>query len=209
MIFGNTGDVYRICARLVTISFLIVCQQAQAGNQQEIALADSVRVALAHAIADGRPPKPEIEDVSERARYLRWLDEMSQRLQKKISDPQMRQEFLESVWYEATRAGLDPAMVLGLIQVESAFRKYAMSIVGARGYMQVMPFWTRVIGDSDHSKLFQMQANLRYGCAILRMYIDMEKGNLYLALGRYNGSRGRPDYPNAVLAAWNRWKLQG
>jgi soluble lytic murein transglycosylase-like protein len=84
-----------------------------------------------------------------------------------------------------------------------------MSIVGARGYMQVMPFWTRVIGDSDHSKLFQMQANLRYGCAILRMYIDMEKGNLYLALGRYNGSRGRPDYPNAVLAAWNRWKLQG
>jgi len=198
-----------MCSRLLLGVFLSVCLPVQAGNQQEIALADSVRGALARTIADGRPPKPQIEDASERTRYQHWLGEMSQRLHQKIPDAQMRQEFLESVWYEATRAGLDPAMVLGLIQVESAFRKYAMSIVGARGYMQVMPFWTRVIGDSDHSKLFQMQANLRYGCTILRMYIDMEKGNLYLALGRYNGSRGRPDYPNAVLAAWNRWKLQG
>jgi len=82
-----------------------------------------------------------------------------------------------------------------------------VSIVGARGYMQVMPFWTNVIGDRDRSKLFNMQTNLRYGCSILRMYIDMEQGNLYLALGRYNGSRGRPEYPNAVLAAWNKWKL--
>ncbi|MDP3843248.1 MAG: lytic transglycosylase domain-containing protein [Oxalobacteraceae bacterium] len=201
--------MYVICSQLVVGLCLSVCLPVQAGNQKEIALADSVRVALAHAIADGRPPKPQIEDASQRTQYLHWLGEMSLRLQKKIPDAQMRQEFLESVWYEATRAGLDPAMVLGLIQVESAFRKYAMSIVGARGYMQVMPFWTKVIGDSDHSKLFQMQANLRYGCAILRMYIDMEKGNLYLALGRYNGSRGRPAYPNAVLAAWNRWKLQG
>nr|WP_238551958.1 lytic transglycosylase domain-containing protein [Herminiimonas sp. CN] len=201
--------MYKIGARLALGLGLSICLQAQAGNQQEIALADSVRVALAQAVADGRPPKPQIEDASERIQYLRWLGAMSQRLQKKIPDTQMRQEFLESVWYEATRAGLDPAMVLGLIQVESAFRKYAMSVVGARGYMQVMPFWTRIIGDSDHSKLFQMQANLRYGCAILRMYIDMEKGNLYLALGRYNGSRGRPDYPNAVLSAWNKWKLQG
>lgn len=208
MILCNTGGVYRICSRLVLGACLSVCLQAQAGNQQEIALADSVRVALAQAVADGRPPKPQIDDINQRIHYLRWLGEMSQRLQKKIPDAQMRQEFLESVWYEATRAGLDPAMVLGLIQVESAFRKYAMSMVGARGYMQVMPFWTRVIGDNDHSKLFQMQANLRYGCAILRMYINMENGNLYLALGRYNGSRGRPDYPNAVLAAWNRWKLQ-
>lgn len=209
MIFGNIRGVYKACAYLALGIGLSACLQAQAGNQQEIALADSVRLALAHAVADGRPPKPQIEDDNERSHYQRWLGEMSQRLQKKIPDVQMRQEFLESVWYEATRAGLDPAMVLGLIQVESAFRKYAMSVVGARGYMQVMPFWTRVIGDSDHSKLFQMQANLRYGCAILRMYVDMEKGNLYLALGRYNGSRGRPDYPNAVLSAWNRWKLQG
>ncbi|NMM36477.1 MAG: lytic transglycosylase domain-containing protein [Glaciimonas sp.] len=201
--------MYRIFLRLALVALLGACLSAQAGNQQEIALADSVRLALAHAVADGRPPKPQIEDTNERNQYLHWLSEMSQRLQKRVPDVQMRQEFLESVWYEATRAGLDPAMVLGLIQVESAFRKYAMSIVGARGYMQVMPFWTRVIGDNDRSKLFQMQANLRYGCAILRMYIDMENGNLYLALGRYNGSRGRPDYPNAVLSAWNKWKLQG
>jgi soluble lytic murein transglycosylase-like protein len=118
----------------------------------------------------------------------------------------MRTEFLETLWYETKRAGLDPGLVLGLIQVESAYRKYAVSVVGARGYMQVMPFWTNVIGDSDRRKLFNMQTNLRYGCAILRMYIDMEKGNLFLALGRYNGSRGKPEYPNAVLAAWNKWR---
>ena len=95
-----------------------------------------------------------------------------------------------------------------LDQVESAYRKYAISIAGARGYMQVMPFWTKVIGDSDRRMLFNMQTNLRYGCSILRMYIDMEKGNLYLALGRYNGSRGKPQYPNAVLAAWKRWEFK-
>jgi soluble lytic murein transglycosylase-like protein len=98
--------------------------------------------------------------------------------------------------------------VLGLIQVESAYRKYAVSMVGARGYMQVMPFWTKVIGDSNRRALFDMQTNLRYGCSILRMYIDMEGGNLYLALGRYNGSRGKPEYPNAVLAAWKNWEFK-
>lgn len=180
---------------------------AWAGNQKEEALADSVRIALSNAIADGRPPKPSFSDINERIKYLLWLGEMSERLKGKLPDMQVRREFLETVWYESRRAGLDPAMVLGLIQVESAFRKYAMSTVGARGYMQVMPFWTRVIGDSDPGKLFHMQTNLRYGCAILRMYIDMEKGNLFLALGRYNGSRGRPEYPNAVLAAWKRWQF--
>jgi soluble lytic murein transglycosylase-like protein len=110
--------------------------------------------------------------------------------------------------YEATRAGLDPGLVLGLIQVESAYRKYAISIAGARGYMQVMPFWTKAIGDGDRRRLFHMQTNLRYGCAILRMYIDMERGDLYLALGRYNGSRGKPKYPNAVLAAWKNWEFK-
>ena len=101
-----------------------------------------------------------------------------------------------------------PDLVLGLVQVESAFRKYAVSPVGARGYMQVMPFWTRVIGDGDAAKLFHMQTNLRYGCSILRLYIDMERGDLFLALGRYNGSRGKPEYPNAVLDAWKRWQYK-
>lgn len=177
-----------------------------AGNQKEEALADSVRVALHNVIMDARPPKPRFTDPAEQQRYNAWLAEMSQRLKRKLPDEQVRTEFLETVWYESRRAGLEPGLVLGLIQVESAYRKYAVSIVGARGYMQVMPFWTNVIGDSDRRKLFNMQTNLRYGCAILRMYIDMEQGNLYLALGRYNGSRGRPEYPNAVLKAWNNWK---
>jgi len=180
---------------------------AWAGNQKEEALADSVRLALANAIKDTRPPTPVFRDEAARQRYQRWLAEMSERLKRKLPDDQSRLEFLQVAWYEASRAGLDPGLVLGLIQVESAYRKYAVSLVGARGYMQVMPFWTGVIGDNDRRKLFHMQTNLRYGCAILRMYIDQEKGNLYLALGRYNGSRGRPEYPNAVLAAWKNWEM--
>jgi soluble lytic murein transglycosylase-like protein len=180
---------------------------AHAGNQKEEAMADSVRLALSNAIADTRPPKPAFRDEAGRLRYQQWFNEMSSRLRKRLPDEQSRTEFLEAAWYESTRAGLDPGLVLGLIQVESAYRKYAVSIVGARGYMQVMPFWTRVIGDNDRRKLFHMQTNLRYGCAILRMYIDMEQGNLYLALGRYNGSRGKPQYPNAVLSAWKKWEF--
>ena len=180
---------------------------AHAGNQKEEALSDSVRLALSNAINDARPPKPVLRDEAGRLRYQGWFNEMSARLKKRIPDDVSRTEFLEAAWYEATRAGLDPGLVLGLIQVESAYRKYAVSIAGARGYMQVMPFWTKVIGDSDRRKLFHMQTNLRYGCAILRMYIDMERGNLYLALGRYNGSRGKPQYPNAVLSAWKKWEF--
>lgn len=191
------------------ISFLLaISTVAHAGNQKEEALADSVRVALSQAITGARPPQPNFSNIHERIAYLYWRGEMSERLKKKLPDTQVRLEFLGTVWYEATRAGLDPALVLGLIQVESAFRKYALSIVGAHGYMQVMPFWTRVIGDSDRSKLFHMQTNLRYGCSILRMYIDMEGGNLFLALGRYNGSRGRPEYSNAVLRAWKNWEYK-
>ena len=179
---------------------------AHAGNQQEEALADSVRLALARAIGDTSPPKPQFADMAERLHYLRWLGEMSDRLSKRLPDRQVRLEFLRTSWYEAKRAGLDPALVLGLVEVESAFRKYALSPVGAHGYMQVMPFWTRVIGDGQRNKLFNMQTNLRYGCAILRLYMDMEGGNLFLALGRYNGSRGRPEYPNAVLGALRKWE---
>ncbi|GGC08084.1 transglycosylase [Oxalicibacterium flavum] len=177
-----------------------------AGNQKEEALADSVRMALSRAISDPRPPTPQFIDIDERLAYLRWLGDMSDRLAQRMPDRDGRIEFLQTLWYEARRAGLDPALVLGLIQVESAFRKYAVSPVGAHGYMQVMPFWTRVIGDGDRRRLFHMQTNLRYGCSILRMYIDIEKGDLFLALGRYNGSRGRPEYPNAVRAAWRKWE---
>ena len=169
-------------------------------------MADAVRVALARAIADSRPPQLSFASDTDKASWQSWFDAMSRRLHSRMPDALLRTEFLQTVWYESRRAGLDPAMVLGLIQVESGFRKYAISKAGAGGYMQVMPFWTRVIGDGQPSRLFHMQSNLRYGCAILRMYIDMERGNLYLALGRYNGSRGKPDYPNAVRAAWKRWE---
>ena len=187
---------------------LLCCllSDAQAGSQKEEALADSIRVALSRAITDPRPPQLSFANDSDRDEWRRWSAAISARLQSRMPDAMVRNEFLQTVWYEARRAGLEPSLVLGLIQVESGFRKYAISPVGARGYMQVMPFWTRVIGDGQPSKLFQMQANLRYGCSILRMYIDMEQGNLYLALGRYNGRRGKPEYPNAVRAAWKRWQ---
>ncbi|UMR33243.1 lytic transglycosylase domain-containing protein [Massilia sp. MB5] len=202
---GRFAALPRLAAVLALGAGLLAAP-VHAGNQKEEALGDSVRLALSNAIHDARPPKPSFSNPTERLRFEQWLGEMSDRLKRKLPDAQSRIEFLETAWYEARRAGLDPGLVLGLIQVESAYRKYAVSIVGARGYMQVMPFWTNVIGDSDRRKLFNMQTNLRYGCAILRMYLDMEGGNLYLALGRYNGSRGRPEYPNAVLAAWNNWK---
>ncbi|HEU0202496.1 MAG TPA: lytic transglycosylase domain-containing protein, partial [Burkholderiaceae bacterium] len=167
-------------------------------------LADAVRNALAAQIADRRPPVRNFED-AERVAFIEWLGEMSERLKPRKSEYQTRMEFLHTLDYECTRAGLDRQMVLGLIQVESNFRKYAISIAGARGYMQVMPFWTRLIGDGDTRRLFEMRANLRYGCVILRHYLDIENGDLFRALGRYNGSLGRGEYPNAVLAAWKKY----
>jgi soluble lytic murein transglycosylase-like protein len=180
--------------------------RARAGSQIEEPLADAVRSALAAAVAsDGSPPKPIFENLEHRLGYLRWLGAMSERLKRISAEAQTRIEFLETVWYESKRAGLEPALVLGLIHLESGFRKYAISSAGARGYMQVMPFWAKLIGDGDPSKLFHMQTNLRFGCVILRHYIDVEKGDLFLALGRYNGSRGRDEYPNAVFGLRKRW----
>jgi soluble lytic murein transglycosylase-like protein len=180
---------------------------AHAGGQVEEPLADSVRTALTSAIANSAPPVPLFGDIDARLRYLRWLGAMSSRLRRRKPDWEERREFLQTAWYESRRAGLDTGLVLGLIQVESAFRKFAVSRVGARGYMQVMPFWTRLIGNGDPSSLFHMQTNLRFGCVILRHYLDRERGDLYMALGRYNGSRGKPQYPNAVFAAAKNWKF--
>jgi len=183
-------------------------REARAGAQIEEPLIDSVRTALSSAIANAAPPIPEFPGTEERLRYLRWLGVMSNRLRAKKNEWQERKEFLQTIWYESRRAGLEPALVMGLVQVESNFRKFAVSPVGARGYMQVMPFWSRVIGDGDAGKLFHMQTNLRFGCVILRHYIDRERGDLFLALGRYNGSRGKPPYPNAVFAAAKAWEFR-
>ncbi|HKW82475.1 MAG TPA: lytic transglycosylase domain-containing protein [Burkholderiaceae bacterium] len=181
---------------------------ALAGAQVEEPLADSVRSALSAAINDGAPPKPVFDTIELRLTYLRWLGEMSQRLRKRFADNTARVDFLQALWYESKRAGLDPALMLGLVQVESGFRRYAISVVGARGYTQVMPFWARLIGDGDPSRLFHMQTNLRFGCVILRHYLNFERGDMYMALGRYNGSRGRPEYPNAVFAARKAWEYK-
>lgn len=180
----------------------------RAGAQVEEPLADSVRSALSAAINDGAPPKPVFDTIELRLTYLRWLGEMSQRLRKRFADNAARVDFLQALWYESKRAGLDPALLLGLVQVESGFRRYAISVVGARGYTQVMPFWARLIGDGDPSRLFHMQTNLRFGCVILRHYLNIERGDMYMALGRYNGSRGRPEYPNAVFAARKAWEYK-
>jgi len=181
---------------------------ALAGAQVEEPLADSVRSALSAAISDGAPPKPVFDTIELRLTYLRWLGEMSQRLRKRFADNTGRVDFLQALWYESKRAGLDPALMLGLVQVESGFRRYAISVVGARGYTQVMPFWARLIGDGEPSRLFHMQTNLRFGCVILRHYLNIERGDMYMALGRYNGSRGRPEYPNAVFAARKAWEYK-
>jgi soluble lytic murein transglycosylase-like protein len=199
----------RLNRRLAVLGLLAAPLGARAGAQVEEPLADSIRSVLSASIAQSAPPRPKFDQVDARMAYLRWLGAMSERLKKRKTETQIRIEFLETLWYEAKRAGLEPSLVLGLIQVESGFRKYAISTAGARGYMQIMPFWTRAIGDGDASRLFHMQTNLRFGCVILRHYLDIERGNMSLALGRYNGSRGRPEYPNAVFGARRQWLLPG
>jgi soluble lytic murein transglycosylase-like protein len=194
-------------AQLACIALLLASLAGgAAASQQYEPLADSVRAALHRAISDR--PVPESAGGASPERQL-WLNTMSDRLTKRMPDEAGRIEFLKAVHYEATRAGLDPQLVLGLIQVESGFRKYAVSSAGARGYMQVMPFWVKLIGN-DESNLFHLRTNLRFGCTILRHYLDIEKGNLFRALGRYNGSLGKAEYPNLVRGAWERhWSWPG
>ena len=197
-------------ARRVLLSApLALCvPRARAGAQVEEPLADAVRTALAASVADAAPPRPSFSRLNDRLAYLRWLGAVSEKLKRRKAEHHTRLEFLEAVWYESRRAGLETPLVLGLIQVESGFRKYAISSAGARGYMQVMPFWARVIGDGDARRLFHLQTNLRFGCVILRHYLERERGDLFLALGRYNGSRGRAEYPQAVFGARSQWQVE-
>ena len=173
---------------------------ALAGAQAEEALAHSVVSALSRAISD----RPVPADWEQRVDAQTWIEAMSKRLAPRMPDEAERRDLLRSVHYESVRAGLDPQLVLGVIHHESGFKKYAVSIADARGYMQVMPFWTRVIGTPEHN-LFHLRTNLRYGCVILRHYLDRENGDLFRALGRYNGSLGRAEYPSAVFAAMQRY----
>jgi len=195
-------------ARAAAVALCAACAlaaplAAQAGAQVEEKLAASVVSGLAHAIADNPVPR----NYAERASVRDFIAGMSGKLAQRIPDDGARSEFLATVHYEATRAGLDPQLVLGVIHHESNFRKYAISVASARGYMQVMPFWVKLIGTPDQN-LFQLRTNLRYGCTILRHYLDIENGDVYRALGRYNGSLGRPEYPTAVMAATARYRME-
>ncbi len=194
-------SIFILC---MTAAYTACLPQSLAATQSEGALSASVRAVLQRAVADQAAPKLAFSSQQE-AQF--WLSEMSERLKKKIPNEHERREFLSTVHYEAVRAGLDPHLVLSLIEVESAFNKYAVSRAGARGYMQVMPFWVKSIGKIEHN-LFHLRINLRYGCTILRHYVDMEKGDLYRALGRYNGSLGQAEYPNLVKTAWHKhWSV--
>jgi soluble lytic murein transglycosylase-like protein len=185
---------------------LLLPTAAFGGAQRYEPLAESVRGRLFAAIADRSVPELAFRDQED---GRRWIAEMSHRLERRIADRKQRLELLRTVHFEALRAGLDPQLVLGVIEVESTFRKYAVSRAGARGYMQVMPFWVKLVGNRGDN-LFHLRTNLRYGCVILRHYLDREKGDYFRALGRYNGSLGNPDYPRAVLVAWKvRWGYQG
>ncbi|MGV8990785.1 MAG: transglycosylase SLT domain-containing protein [Thiobacillus sp.] len=187
------------------LASLFLTVPALAGGQREEAMSANVRSSLQRGLADTAVTRTAFRQAADETA---WLQEMSRRLSKRMPDESERMEFLTTLHWEASRAGVDPQLMLGLIQVESGFRKYAVSPVGARGYTQVMPFWIKAIGNPDHN-LFQLRTNLRYGALILRHYIDIERGDLFRALGRFNGSLGRPEYPNLVVGAWKRhWDYQ-
>lgn len=191
---------HKIFLVMLTLLFATGSGLAVAGGQKEEALSANARASLQKSMADTASTKTAFQNPAEEKA---WLADMSKRLAKRIPKESERLEFLTTLHWEASRAGVDPQLMLGLIHVESGFRKYAVSPVGARGYTQVMPFWVRTIGTHDHN-LFQLRTNLRYGALILRHYIDIERGDLYRALGRYNGSLGRPEYPTLVVGAWKR-----
>lgn len=226
----------RLFSCVPLLCWVLFSAAVQAGTQREELLIDSVRTALSAAVHQSGPPVMVHVDVKAANAFQQWLTQTETRLEKQLqrrkaspapanlaisaatpngtpdllahelASLHLRREFLQTVWYESQRAGLDPSLVLGLIQVESGFRKFAISSAGARGFMQVMPFWTRVLAQGDASVLFQAQTNLRFGCVILRHYLNVENGDLMMALGRYNGSRGQMQYPNAVLAAQKGWQ---
>ena len=190
-----------LLAALAVAPWVLHAPRAEAGTQREEDLSASVRAGLAQAVGDRGTVN--WEDLELRA----WVRGMTRRVQRFLPDEEQARQCLALVRYESLRAGLDPHMVLALIEVESRFKKYAVSKAGARGLMQVMPFWVKVIG-APGMNLFNERTNLRFGCVILRHYVDRENGKLFNALGRYNGSLGRPEYPDRILKSWkSRWAL--
>jgi len=149
----------------------------------------------------------ESDSFADRFDAVVWLTDMSRRLERKLPDANFRVELLKNVHYEATRADLEPELVLSVIQIESNFDIFAISSAGARGLMQVMPFWLKEIGRPGDN-LFKVQTNLRYGCTILRYYLDMEKGDRMRALSRYNGTRETRYASSVFRMLYGPWRPQ-
>lgn len=186
-------------ARYLLLSlFIIQSTMAWAGAQQYQEISLSNRQELRQKFYGSTHQINSFRDVNH---AIDWIAYQSEKIRKRIPDDRTRRDFLRMVHYEATRYELDPDLVLALIEVESGFNRFALSNVGASGLMQVMPFWKNLIGHKDDS-LFEMQTNLRYGCIILRHYLDIERNNIQRALARYNGSLGSDVYSNMVLGAW-------
>jgi soluble lytic murein transglycosylase-like protein len=183
---------------------LLLAQSVQAGPNQETVIRLQV-AALDASVADTVRQSPAMNPderqwltQTDRALVKRMAE--NQALAERLSNQRLRHELLQTLYYEAKRAGLAPDLVLSVIRGESNFRKYAISSAGARGYMQVMPFWAAIVGE-DSADLFNVRTNLRLGCAILRSYLDKEAGNISRALARYNGSLGNSTYPNYIDAS--------
>jgi soluble lytic murein transglycosylase-like protein len=173
--------------RTSLISLVLICSGAALANEADPELREALKAA-----ANDSP------SFVDRFHGEVWLTDMSGRLSRQVSDPEERIEILTLVHMEAARVELPPELILAVIEVESNFDRYAVSVAGALGLMQVMPFWIDEIGRPDDN-LLHTSTNLRYGCTILRFYYDKENGDLRRALGRYNGSLGKRKYPNKVI----------
>lgn len=167
-------------------------------------MADNVRLALKTVLESNQTPTPIFKSAEHR---VDWLQKMSARLARRVPSFEQRLDLVKTIRYEAQRAGLDPQLVFALIEVESNFQPHAVSSAGAIGLMQVMPFWAKLLSDGNAKQLYEPKINIRYGCLILRHYLDMENGDLNRALGRYNGSLGKMTYPNLVYDRLDRnWR---
>ena len=184
-------------SRCLCLLLVVVASQTQAMTSEDPD--PELRAALKQAVTSS-------DSFLDRFDAEVWLMDMSGRLlrYRNMKNEQVRLDFLRLVHQEARRADLQPELVLSVIQIESAFDRFALSYVGAQGYMQVMPFWKNEIGRPEDN-LMDTATNLRYGCTILRHYLDREKGNISKALARYNGSYGKIKYPEKVLMAWDKY----
>lgn len=187
----NNYNSFSVFLCYLFLSLFCISQSALASRQAQDRNDNELRAALIQAAADSSSFKDRFDAEV-------WLMDMSKRLKRRVPDDEFRIELLKNVHYEATKADIPPEMVLAVIQTESNFDRWAISVVGAQGLMQIMPFWLKEIGQEGDS-LFAVQTNLRFGCTILRHYLDKEKGDWTRALARYNGSLGRAKYPRKVF----------